>query len=71
VDLQLANNALIPDVVQFQSIQNFPRWKEEGVLMQYKPRGWSKVVETGEASIHIIQKLIGLPASLIHFKAAA
>jgi hypothetical protein len=43
VDLQLANKSLIPDVVQIQSIQNFPRWKEQGVLMQYKPKGWSKV----------------------------
>jgi hypothetical protein len=65
VDLQLANNALIPDVVQFQSIQNFPRWKEQGVLMQYKPKGWSKVVETGEASNSYNSK-IDRPSSLIN-----
>jgi hypothetical protein len=43
IDLQLAQNSLIPDVGQFQTIQDFPRWKREGHLLQYKPKGWSKI----------------------------
>ncbi|WON78031.1 ABC transporter substrate-binding protein [Serratia sp. UGAL515B_01] len=45
VDIQLANSALAVDVVQLQEIQNFPRWKDDGVLLQYKPKGYSKVYE--------------------------
>jgi hypothetical protein len=30
IDFQLANNSLVPDVVNIQTIQDFPRWKKEG-----------------------------------------
>lgn len=43
IDLQLANGALVPDVAILQTLQDFPRWKQEGVLMQYKPANWSKI----------------------------
>jgi len=35
--------SVIPDVIQLQTLQDFPRWKSEGVLMNYKPIGWSHV----------------------------
>lgn len=43
IDNQLTTNTLIPDVVQLQTLQDFPRWKEEGVLMNYKPSAWNKI----------------------------
>jgi hypothetical protein len=30
IDVQLENNSLVPDVVQLQTLQDFPRWKEQG-----------------------------------------
>jgi ABC-type Fe3+ transport system substrate-binding protein len=41
VDNQLATNTLVPDVVQLQTVQDFPRWKAMGALMPYKPAGFS------------------------------
>jgi len=43
IDNQLATNTLIPDVVQLQTLQDFPRWKSLGVLKNYKPLGWEHV----------------------------
>ncbi len=43
IDNQLATNSLIPDIAQLQTVQDFPRWKQEGVLLNYKPAGWDKI----------------------------
>lgn len=43
IDNQLATNSLVPDVVQLQTLQNFPRWKAEGHLLPFKPEGFAKV----------------------------
>jgi ABC-type Fe3+ transport system substrate-binding protein len=43
VDNQLATDALVPDVVQLQTQQDFTRWKAMGVLTPYKPAGFSAV----------------------------
>lgn len=43
IDNQIATKTLVPDIVQIQTLQNFPRWKKEGVLQPYKPIGWDKV----------------------------
>jgi ABC-type Fe3+ transport system substrate-binding protein len=43
VDNQLATGTLVPDVVQLQTLQDFARWKEAGVLLPYKPAGFSKL----------------------------
>ncbi len=43
VDNQLATGTLVPDVVQLQTLQDYPRWKQEGVLLNYKPQGWDKI----------------------------
>lgn len=45
VDNQFATDTLVPDVVQFQTLQDFPRWKQEGRLLRYKPAGFSKVYD--------------------------
>jgi len=33
----------ITDVVQLQTVQDFPRWKAEDALMAYKPAGWAAI----------------------------
>ncbi|KAL3069813.1 hypothetical protein niasHT_033390 [Heterodera trifolii] len=43
IDYQIDTNTLVPDVVQLQTLQEFPRWKAMGVLMPYKPAGWSAI----------------------------
>jgi ABC-type Fe3+ transport system substrate-binding protein len=43
IDNQLTTATLVPDVVQLQTLQDFPRWKREGVLRCYKPAGFSRV----------------------------
>lgn len=43
IDNQIATHSLIPDVVQLQTLQDFPRWKKEDVLLNYKPAGWDKI----------------------------
>lgn len=43
IDYQLETKNLQADVVQLQTLQDYPRWKAEGVLMAYKPLGWDKV----------------------------
>lgn len=46
VDNQFATDTLVPDVVQFQTLQDFTRWKDQGRLLGYKPAGFSKVHDT-------------------------
>jgi ABC-type Fe3+ transport system substrate-binding protein len=43
VDNQLATGTLVPDVVQLQTVQNFPRWAEHGRLLRYRPAGFDAV----------------------------
>jgi ABC-type glycerol-3-phosphate transport system substrate-binding protein len=43
IDNQVATGKHVVDVIQIQTLQNFPRWKAEGILMPYKPIGWDKV----------------------------
>jgi ABC-type Fe3+ transport system substrate-binding protein len=43
IDYQLATGTLVPDVVLLQTLQNFPRWAEQGRLLRYKPAGFSKI----------------------------
>ncbi|HEX8628672.1 MAG TPA: ABC transporter substrate-binding protein [Catenuloplanes sp.] len=45
VDNQLATGTLVPDVVQLQTVQDFVRWKRQGVLQAYKPAGSSRIHE--------------------------
>jgi ABC-type Fe3+ transport system substrate-binding protein len=41
VDNQIATGTLVPDVVQLHTLHDFPSWKEEGLLLPYKPAGFS------------------------------
>ena len=41
IDNQIARGAAVPDVVQLQTLQNFPRWKKEGHLLAFKPAGFA------------------------------
>ena len=43
IDVQFANNSVIPDVVQLQTVQDFPRWKQQGLLMEYRPANYNVV----------------------------
>jgi len=43
VDNQFATGTLVPDLVQMQTLQDFPRWDGLGRLLHYKPAGFSKV----------------------------
>ena len=43
LDQQFARKRVVADVVQLQTLQDFPRWNKEGRLLPYKPRGWDKV----------------------------
>ncbi|WP_394828579.1 ABC transporter substrate-binding protein [Pendulispora albinea] len=45
VDNQIAEHRVLADVVQFQTYDDFPRWKREGSLLKYKPVGWNKVFD--------------------------
>lgn len=43
VDNQIDEHHVVADVVHLQTLDDFPRWKQEGVLEKYKPVGWNKV----------------------------
>ncbi|KUM84847.1 MULTISPECIES: ABC transporter substrate-binding protein [Streptomyces] len=43
IDNQVAEHHVVADVVHLQTVDDFPRWKKEGILQQYKPVGWNKV----------------------------
>ncbi|KAG7386789.1 hypothetical protein PHYBOEH_008595 [Phytophthora boehmeriae] len=43
IDNQLETGTLVPDVVALQTLQDFPRWAEEGKLLSYKPKGFSQI----------------------------
>lgn len=45
VDNQVAEGKVVADVVHLQTIDDFPRWKREGVLEQYRPAGWVRVYQ--------------------------
>ena len=43
IDKQLANHSLSVDLAILQTVQDFERWKREGVLATFKPEGFEKV----------------------------
>ncbi|GAB9464579.1 Abc transporter [Globisporangium polare] len=45
VDNQLETNSLVPDVVALQTLQDFPRWADEGKLLNYKPANFSQIYD--------------------------
>ncbi|RLN59931.1 hypothetical protein BBJ29_007634 [Phytophthora kernoviae] len=43
IDNQLETDSLVPDVVALQTLQDFTRWGQEGKLLSYKPKDFSKI----------------------------
>ncbi|GAB4063557.1 ABC transporter substrate-binding protein [Uliginosibacterium sediminicola] len=43
LDNQFATNSVVPDVIQIQTVQNFPRWKRLGRLQAFKPAGFENI----------------------------
>jgi ABC-type Fe3+ transport system substrate-binding protein len=43
IDQQLKDKKLETDMAFFQTVQDFVRWKKAGVLLAFKPDGWSKI----------------------------
>lgn len=45
IDYQLKSANLVVDVAQLQTLHDFPRWRDEGVLLMYKPIGWDHIYD--------------------------
>lgn len=45
VDNQLETNSLVADIVALQTVNDYPRWKRQGKLLEYKPAGFSKIYQ--------------------------
>lgn len=43
IDNQIKLGTLLPDLAHLQTLQDFDRWKQRGVLLPYKPIGWDSV----------------------------
>jgi ABC-type Fe3+ transport system substrate-binding protein len=43
IDAQLADGKLAVDLAVFQTLQDFVRWKQQGVLFEFKPQGFDKI----------------------------
>jgi ABC-type Fe3+ transport system substrate-binding protein len=43
IDRQLAEHKLSVDLTIFQTLQDYDRWKKQGVLMTFKPDGWDQI----------------------------
>ena len=46
IDAQLAAGKLEVDLAVFQTLQDFVRWKQQGVLLEFKPQGFGKIDPT-------------------------
>ncbi|RYC57577.1 hypothetical protein CHU98_g8618 [Xylaria longipes] len=45
IDRQLAAKSVSVDSVFLQTLQDYPRWKQQGVLLNYKPAGFKQVYD--------------------------
>lgn len=45
LDYQLARGDVTPDIIQLQTVQNFPRWAEMDVLERFKPAGFDAIYD--------------------------
>ncbi|KAF2713275.1 periplasmic binding protein-like II [Pleomassaria siparia CBS 279.74] len=43
LDEQLAKKDVYVDSIILQTLHDYPRWKEEGALLNYKPAGWDQI----------------------------
>ncbi|KAH7030662.1 ABC transporter [Microdochium trichocladiopsis] len=51
LDEQLANNNVYVDSIILQTVQDYPRWNEEGALLQYAPLGFNEVAPAYKDSL--------------------
>lgn len=42
IDQQLATNNVYVDTIMLQTLNDFPRWKDEDALLRYKPLGYER-----------------------------
>ncbi|KDO19580.1 hypothetical protein SPRG_15161 [Saprolegnia parasitica CBS 223.65] len=45
IDNQIETKTLVADVVALQTLNDYPRWKKQEKLLQYKPNGFSNVYD--------------------------
>src|SRR3984893_5427084 len=43
IDREIAERKLSVDLTIFQTLQDYDRWKKQGVLMSFKPEGWDQI----------------------------
>src|SRR5258708_1257793 len=43
IDREIAEKKLSVDLTIFQTLQDYHRWKKQGVLMSFKPEGWDEI----------------------------
>src|SRR5258707_8904895 len=43
IDREFAGKKLSVDLTIFQTLQDYNRWKKQGVLMSFKPEGWDEI----------------------------
>jgi ABC-type Fe3+ transport system substrate-binding protein len=43
IDAQLATGKFVVDLAVFQTLQDFVHWKQQGVLLEFKPQGFDKI----------------------------
>lgn len=45
LDEQIAANNVYVDSIVLQTLHDYPRWKDQGVLMEYKPQNFESIAE--------------------------
>src|SRR5712672_2297160 len=45
IDREIAERKLSVDLTIFQTLQDYARWKKQGVLMSFRPEGWGQIHE--------------------------
>src|SRR4030088_3037493 len=43
IDHEIAEKKLSVDLTIFQTLQDYDRWKKQGVLISFKPEGWDEI----------------------------
>src|ERR1700674_5902560 len=46
IDREIAERKLSVDLTIFQTLQDYDRWKKQGVLMSFRPEGWDQIHES-------------------------
>src|SRR6202048_1344254 len=46
IDREIAERKLSVDLTIFQTLQDYDRWKKQGVLMSFRPEGWDQIYQS-------------------------